>query len=260
MSGDYLSRLFSLEGRVAIVTGAARGNGLALAEALANAGAAVLMVDLLRDELSIATETLSRQGLKVASLALNLIEVGSPERVVVEVLSRFGRCDILVNNAGITRGGHSLEYSAKDWDDTYQTNLRVPFELSQCVGREMKLQGQGSIINITSLNAVLAFPENPAYVAFKGGLKQLTKALALDFGPFGIRVNSIGPGYVKTHMTSRSWADDDARALRAERSVLKRWGEPGDLAGAVIYLASNASSFVTGQDLYVDGGWLIKGL
>jgi len=260
MIRDYLSGLFSLDGRVAIVTGAARGNGFALAEALANAGAAVLLVDLLEDELRRATETLSGQGLKVASLALNLTDEGSPGRVVAEALSCFGRCDVLVNNAGITRGGHSLEYSAKDWNDTYQTNLRVPFELSQCVAREMKSQGQGSIINITSLNAELAFPDNPAYVAFKGGLKQLTKALALDLGPFGIRVNSIGPGYIKTQMTSRSWADDAARTLRSERSVLKRWGEPNDLAGAVIYLASDAASFVTGQDLYVDGGWLIKGI
>ena len=124
----------------------------------------------------------------------------------------------------------------------------------------MKTQGQGSIINITSLNAELAFPDNPAYVAFKGGLKQLTKALALDLGSSGIRVNSIGPGYIRTEMTSRSWANQPARQLRAERSVLKRWGEPTDLAGAVIYLASDASSFVTGQDVYVDGGWLIKGL
>lgn len=260
MSNDYLSHLFSLDGRVAIVTGSARGNGFAMAEALARAGASVLMVDLLADELSRAVELLSSQGLDVASLALDLIDRGSSERIISEVIHCFGRCDILVNNAGITRGGHSLDYSAKDWDDTYQTNLRVPFELSQCVSREMRSQGRGSIINITSLNAELAFPDNPAYVAFKGALKQLTKALALDLGAFGIRVNAIGPGYIRTQMTSRSWADDEARELRAERSVLKRWGEPADLAGAVVYLASDASAFVTGQDLYIDGGWLIKGL
>mgnify|MGYP000232764922 CR=1 FL=1 len=201
MSQDYLSDLFSLEGRAAIVTGAARGNGFAMAEALASAGAHVLMVDLLEDDLSLAIDTLSSKGLKVAPLALNLVEQGSSDLVVGEALSLFGRCDVLVNNAGITRGGGSLDYSAKDWDETYQTNLRVPFELSQRAAREMKVQGQGSIINITSLNAELAFPDNPAYVAFKGGLKQLSKALALDLGCFGIRVNSIGPGYIKTQMT-----------------------------------------------------------
>jgi gluconate 5-dehydrogenase len=123
----------------------------------------------------------------------------------------------------------------------------------------MKAHGSGSIINITSINAELGFPGNPAYVAFKGALKQLTKALALDLGP-SIRVNAIGPGYFRTDMTRKSWGDDTMRQERSSRTILGRWGVPDDLAGAVIFLASDASAYVTGIDLYVDGGWLAKGL
>ena len=124
----------------------------------------------------------------------------------------------------------------------------------------MKDQGGGSIINITSIGAELGFPNNPAYIAAKGALKQLTKSLALDLGPFGIRVNNIGPGYFRTDMTKGSWNDPQLEEDRIRRTILGRWGEPDDLAGAAIFLASEASRYITGQDLYVDGGWLAKGL
>ena len=123
----------------------------------------------------------------------------------------------------------------------------------------MKKTG-GSIINITSLNAELAFPNNPAYVAFKGGLKQLTKALALDLGQYNIRVNNIGPGYMKTDMTKKSWLNPKLRKARTSRILLNRWGEKEDIVGPCIFLASDASKYVTGHDLYVDGGWLANGL
>ena len=124
----------------------------------------------------------------------------------------------------------------------------------------MKDQGGGSIINITSIGAELGFPNNPAYIAAKGALKQLTRSLALDLGSFGIRVNNIGPGYFRTDMTKGSWNDPQLEEDRIRRTILGRWGEPDDLAGAVIFLASEASRYITGQDLYVDGGWLAKGL
>ena len=121
----------------------------------------------------------------------------------------------------------------------------------------MKATG-GSIINITSLNAELAFPDNPAYVAFKGGLKQLTKSLALDLGKYNIRVNNLGPGYIRTNMTKKGWANN--RKKIEEKTILGRWGEPKDLVGTIIFLLSNASSYITGQDIYVDGGYLVNGL
>jgi NAD(P)-dependent dehydrogenase (short-subunit alcohol dehydrogenase family) len=124
----------------------------------------------------------------------------------------------------------------------------------------MKQADTGSIINITSLNSELAFPGNPSYVAFKGALKQLTKSIALDFGEHNIRANNLGPGYIKTKMTEKSWHNEESNEARKNKTALKRWGHPEDLVGAAIFLASNASNYVTGQDIYVDGGWLIKGL
>ena len=260
MSNDYLASLFSLEGQVAIVTGAARGNGFAMAEALARSGASVLLVDLLEDRLTQSVDLLRATGLTVDGLAIDITGEDAPEAIVHAALERFGTCDILVNNAGVTRGGKIFDYSRTDWDLTYQTNLLAPFELSRAAALQMAKRKSGSIINVTSLNAEMAFPDNPAYVAFKGALKQLTKALALDLSGYGIRVNAIGPGYMKTDMTSMSWGDECMRTQRSERSAMGRWGEPTDLSGAVIFLASPASSFVTGHDLYVDGGWLIKGI
>ena len=124
----------------------------------------------------------------------------------------------------------------------------------------MKVARSGSIINITSLNSDLAFPDNPAYVSSKGALKQLTKSTAYDFGKYGVRANNIAPGYMLTSMTQKSWSDPNKRKQRSERSILNRWGKPEDLAGAVIFLSSHASNFITGQDIFVDGGWSIKGI
>ena len=124
----------------------------------------------------------------------------------------------------------------------------------------MTNKGRGSIINITSLNAELAFPDNPAYMSFKGALRQLTKSAALDLGQHNIRVNGVGPGYFKTEMTRASWEDKEKFEARKERTVLKRWGEPEDLVGVCVFLASDASAYITGQNIYVDGGWSIKGL
>ncbi len=139
-------------------------------------------------------------------------------------------------------------------------NLEAPFQLARRLAPRMKEQGSGSIINITSIGAELGFPNNPAYVAAKGALKQLTRSLTCDLGPYGIRVNNLGPGYFHTDMASFSWSDPERREARARRTLLGRWGEPEYLAGAVIFLASDASRYMTGQDLYIDGGWLAKGL
>ena len=124
----------------------------------------------------------------------------------------------------------------------------------------IKKAKSSSIINITSLNAELAFPNNPAYAATKGGLKQLTKALAVDYGKYNVRVNNVGPGYIHTHMTEKSWKNKNANRVRKNHTILNRWGISEDLSGIIVFLASNSSSYVTGQDFYVDGGWLIKGI
>ncbi len=252
----YLDQLFGIEGRWAVVTGAARGNGLALAQALAKASATVVLVDRLSDAVTKQCEALTAQGLDVRGF---VGDVTSPEdrRRLFEDLPRI---DVLVNNAGVTFPHPWLEYPAEDWNTTYQVNLLAPFEMCRLAAARMVKQGGGSIINITSLNAELAFPDNPAYMAFKGGLRQLTRSLALDLGRHGVRANCIAPGYMRTEMTRGSWSDPEREKARADRTEIGRWGQPEDLAGAVIFLASPASAYVTGQDLFVDGGWSIKGL
>ena len=173
---------------------------------------------------------------------------------------KYGRIDVLVNNAGMTQS-HELESYPDDvWNSTIAVNLKAPFLLAKAFAPMMKSQKSGSIINVTSINAELGFPDNPAYLASKGGLRQLTKSLALDLGKYGVRVNTIGPGYFHTDMNSVSWSDPERKALRAGSSILGRWGEPEDMAGLAIFLASDASGFITGQDHYIDGGWLAKGM
>ncbi|MBU1694418.1 MAG: glucose 1-dehydrogenase [Verrucomicrobia bacterium] len=257
---NYLESLFSLSGRGAVVTGAARGSGRAMAEALLRAGARVVLADLLEPELNRLVTRLKKAGLRARAYVADVTKADDRVALIRFAEKVTGHVDILVNNAGITLPHAALDYPEGNWDRTYQVNLKAPFELSRIVARAMARRRRGVILNITSLNAELAFPDNPAYMACKGALKQLSKSLALDLGPRGIRVNSIGPGYFRTEMTRGSWGDPARRVARAARTVLGRWGRPEDLAGAVIFLASDAASYITGQDLYVDGGWLIKGL
>ena len=245
---SYIENLFSLENKIAIVTGAARGNGKAIALGLKGAGATVVAVDILDENIG------------CEMYCCDITENYMLLKLVKHVIDKYGRIDILVNNAGVSYGGDYTSYPEESWAKTYKVNLKAPFELTKLVAEHMKRLRSGSIINITSLNAELAFPNNPAYMASKGGLKQLTKSTAYDLGSYGIRANNLGPGYIKTSMTEQSWNNPESRSMRENRTLLGRWGEPSDLVGPAIFLASDASGFITGQDLYVDGGWLIKGL
>ena len=236
-----MSNLFSLESKVAVVTGAARGNGQAIAEGLREHGAQVIGLDIIEDKKCIRCDITSPQDID-------------------RCLGKYFNIDVLVNNAGVSFPHPFLSYPADAWENTYEVNLKAPFKLMQYVGRLMKNKGGGSIINITSLNAELAFPDNPAYMSCKGALRQLTKSAALDLGEHNIRVNGVGPGYFKTEMTRSSWEDKEKFEARKERTVLKRWGESEDLVGVCVFLASDASAYITGQNIYVDGGWSIKGL
>jgi len=256
---SYINELFSLDGKVAIVTGAARGNGKAMAEALLRSGATVYLVDILENVSDVCYE-FSSQSLLANFEILDLSCSQSIDKLVKKIILQEEKIDILVNNAGITFGSDILNYPDEMWEATYRINLKAPYELSRLVSKYMIKNGGGSIINITSLNSELAFPDNPAYVTFKGALKQMTKSFALDLGKFNVRCNNIGPGYIKTEMTKGSWEDLDKRESRAQRTAIGRWGVPEDLAGAVVFLSSKASSYITGQDIYIDGGWLIKGI
>lgn len=253
---SYLDDLFNLTGRTAIVTGAAQGNGLAIAEALLRAGASVILVDRQGDTLHQRVEELVNDGLAAIGFVADITCPDERGRL----FTGLDRLDILINNAGVTLPHPWLEYPHEAWDKTYQVNLLAPFELCRLSAKLMASNGGGSVINITSLNAELAFPDNPAYMAFKGALRQLTRSLAVDLGPKGVRANCIAPGYVRTEMTKMSWNDPEYEKARAARTALGRWGLPTDLAGAAVFLAGDASAYITGQDLYIDGGWSIKGL
>ena len=244
--------IFCLSGKNALVTGGMGDIGFAISKGLLDAGAIVSVFDCKKDEKSC-------KGINYFSVDL------TNKEAVDECLRKFmeinGRIDILVNAAGITIPSNSIEYLWENWEKTIRVNLSAVFYLTKKVANEMiSKKIKGSIINITSLSAVFGFPDNPAYVASKGGLKQLTKAMAYDLGKYGIRVNNIGPGYIKTNMTKKSWENLHERKIRSNHTILKRWGEPKELVGAVIFLASSASSYITGQDIYVDGGWTAKGI
>ena len=256
----YLDNLFSLQGKFAVVTGASRGLGRAIAEALLRAEATVILVGSNERRLEETTQSFVNEKLKAFSFRCDLADPLQINELVDYVTQQHRRIDVLVNNAGVTLPNELLDYPDESWRETLQVNLNAPFQLSKRLARLMVDQGSGSIINITSISAERGFPNNPAYVAAKGALKQLTKSMAVDLGPFGIRVNNLGPGYFKTDMSQASWNDPKLREERSSHTLLGRWGDPGDLAGAIIFLASAASRYVTGQDLYVDGGWLAKGL
>ena len=178
---------------------------------------------------------------------------------ILNKINKKTKIDILVNNAGFTCSQKFSNYSLKNWKKTIDINLTTPFRLSQFVSKNLMLSG-GSIINITSLAAEQGFPDNVAYVASKGGLKQLTKAMALDLAKKHIRVNSVGPGYVKTRMTKKSWINIKKRKNRSERIILKRWAQPIDIANTCLFLGSSLANYINGQEIYGDGGWLSKGL
>jgi len=254
----YLEQLFSLEGKVAMVTGAGRGIGRGIAEALLKARAAVILVGSDSTRLSQTTDAFKEQGLRAFMRHCDLMDRGQTAGLIEYAKQQHGRVDVLVNNAGVTFGHSLWDYPEEAWARTLRINLEAAFELSRGLAGLMREQEGGSIINITSLSAELGSPDNPAYAASKGALKQLTKSLAADLGAYGIRVNNVGPGYFRTDMTKPSWNDRRLRAKRTERTLLGRWGVPDDLAGLIVLLASDASAYLTGQDIYVDGGWLTK--
>ncbi|MCX6721587.1 MAG: glucose 1-dehydrogenase [Candidatus Staskawiczbacteria bacterium] len=258
MQENKITELFSLKGKVAIVTGAAGGNGRAIAEGFLNAGALIYFVDISKEELEKTAKSLKNQ--KAKYIIADVTKKDDLEKIISQIIKEEKKIDILVNNAGVTIGEPSELYSEENWEKTYKVNLKAAFLLSQVTAHHMIKQKSGVIINITSLGAEQGFSNNPAYVAFKGGLKQLTKALAQDWAKYNIRVNNLCPGYIKTNMTKKSWDDSVSREERTGRTMLGRWGESYDLVGPAIFLASDASKYITGTDLYVDGGWMSKGI
>lgn len=255
------SNLFDLSGRVAVVTGANTGIGQGIAVALAEAGADIAAVGR-----SAATETAEKVralGRTCELVSADLSSIAPVQDVVDEVVSKFGRIDILVNNAGIIRRDDALDFTEDDWDAVIDTNLKTLFFLCQAVARHMVAwAGQdgerGKIINIASMLTFQGGIRVPSYTASKSGVGGLTKLMANEWATKGINVNAIAPGYIATNNTAALQADETRNRQIVERIPESRWGDPADIGGAAVFLASRAADYVQGHILAVDGGWLAR--
>lgn len=244
----------SIKGKNVLITGGSGAIGKAIATGFKQCGARICLWGHRPIE-----------GIEKEFLSYQIVELTDVQNINENfdiLLNTVGAIDILVNCAGFTKGKSSEEYPLELWKKTIAINLTAPFLLSQLVARSIIDNHiyNGSIINITSIGAEQGFPENPAYGASKGGLKQLTKAMACDWAKYGIRVNNVGPGYTQTKMTAGSWADDKMREERTRHTMMNRWAVSDDIVGTVLFLASDMAAYITGQDIYVDGGWTAKGL
>ena len=247
---------FDLTGRVALVTGASRGIGAGMARALARAGAHVALHASRAEPTAVAAAIASEHGVKTECFVADLERRAETATLVPRTLERFGRLDIVVNNAGIIRRAEASDFGDEDWDAVLEVDLSSVFRLCRDAGRHMLERGNGKIINIASILSFQGGIRVPAYAAAKGAVAQLTKALANEWAGRGVNVNAIAPGYIRTDNT-RALQDDAVRSRQIQdRIPAGRWGEPDDLGGAVVFLASNASDYVHGHLLAVDGGWM----
>ena len=248
---------FSLKGRSGIVTGGGTGLGKGMTTALVQAGAEVAIVGRRLEVLEKTAKELGQHNGKVIPIKADVADLSDIKMIVERALEAFGKIDFLFNNAGTIRRAPCEEHSEEDWDIVLQTNLKAPFFLAQTVAKSMIVRNiKGKIINTSSLLAFIGGKTIPGYAASKGGISQVTKSMANDWAKYGIRVNAIGPGYFITDVTQPLVQNKERYAEITARIPLGRWGTPEDLGGLAVFLASDASDYVTGQTIFVDGGWL----
>ena len=243
---EIFKKQFDLSNKVVIVTGAGRGNGLQIAKDFHKMGSIVYRID---------KKIVNLKKKKLIDINLDLSNLSKIKSTILSIYKKHKRIDVLVNNVGVSISS-KMPYEIKVVKKTLDINLLSIIEISYCVAEIMKKKKNGSIINITSLGAHQGFESNPSYQVSKSGLSQLTRAMAKDYGNFGIRVNSICPGYIKTNMTIKSYLDIKRNKMYKNRTMLKRWGKSEDLSGPCLFLASKLSSYITASEILVDGGWL----
>jgi len=254
MSGK--NPLFDLTGRIALVTGSSQGLGLAIARGLAQAGAAVVLNGRDQRKLAATADALRAEGVKVFVAAFDVTDGAAGAAAVARVEAEFGVIDILVNNAGIQRRAPLAEMTEAQWREVIDTNLTSAFLVARAVAPRMIARGRGKLINICSVMSEVSRPTIANYAAAKGGLKMLTRAMAVEWAKHGLQTNGIAPGYFVTELNQPLVENVDFNKWICGRTPAGRWGQPHELAGAAVFLASAASDFVNGQVLYVDGGLL----
>jgi gluconate 5-dehydrogenase len=245
---------FHLNGKLALITGSSAGIGFALARALGEAGAHVILNGRNAEKVATAAATLQAEGLQVSQSVFDVTQAKDVAAAVHQIESEVGALDILINNAGMQIRGPLHEYKDEDWHTLMRTNLDSVYFVGKTVAQKMIPRGIGKIINICSVQSELGRPGIAPYTASKGAVKMLTKGMAIDWGPYGINVNGLGPGYFKTDLTEKLVADPAFTTWLVGRTPSRRWGDVQELGGAVVFLASEASKFVNGHILYVDGG------
>lgn len=254
---DFSLESFSLAGRTAVVTGGNTGLGRAFSLALAKAGADIFVVGLSDDD-GATRRLVQAEGREYAFLEADISRRGAPAEVVAACMERFGSLDVLVNSAGICLLDEVDAFGRDKWDPMIDVNLTAPFELAHAASRVMRKQGHGKIINIASLFAFLGGRQSPAYAATKAGIVGFTKAYCDELAADNIQVNAIAPGYFATAITAATRSDPAASRRILEHIPAERWGDPADLMGATVFLASRASDYVNGHVLVVDGGYLVR--
>lgn len=249
--------LFDLTGNLALVTGASKGLGMAMATGLARAGADLALCGRDRVGLEEARSGIERLGARAKIYTMDVLDRESIRRTVDAIRTDFGGIDILVNNAGVNVRKPVTELAEEEWDLVLDTNLKGYFLVAQAVAPRMIERGRGKIINISSIMGAVALDNLVAYASSKGGVVQMTKVMAIEWAKHNICVNAIGPTYFETPLVAALRNDPDRFRFINERTPMGRWGQPEELEGTVIFLASRASDFITGQTIYVDGGWTI---
>jgi gluconate 5-dehydrogenase len=248
------SELFRLDKRLALITGSSGGIGFALARGLAQSGATVILNGRNADKLAAAATELRAEGLSVHTRVFDASDALAVQTAIDDIENTLGVIDILINNAGMQRRAPLEDFTTEHWHELMRTNVDSVFLVGQAVARKMIPRKRGKIINICSVQSELGRPNIAPYTASKGAVKMLTKGMAIDWGPHGIQVNGLGPGYFKTELNAKLVADEQFSTWLAARTPSRRWGNVEELVGAAVFLASDAASFVNGHILYVDGG------